>query len=340
MELAERWRRLDVSAPQGLTCVEEFRLKYATLCASHAPLIHRTSGGRVGETFESSLRATGAWIEEFAPDLVIEFFPDHFNGFFYDSMPNFCVGLHATSVGDWDTKSGPLQVPTEMAEALVDAVRAQDVDVDVSHQMNVDHGFTQLWEVAAGGFDRFKTIPIMINCAAPPRPPLRRARLLGQAVGTFARSLNKRVLFVGSGGLSHDPPIPNMATAGPEQRAFLIGGRNPSTEARRAREARVMAAAQASATQTSNHLPPDEHWDLAFVDLLRTRELTKVDAWTETDLSAKAGCGGHEVRTWVAAFAALAAAGGDYSFELDSYAIVPEWMTGMGVARGWCLKAA
>lgn len=34
-------------------------------------------------------------IAEFAPELVILFSPDHYNGFFYDVMPPFCIGMAA-----------------------------------------------------------------------------------------------------------------------------------------------------------------------------------------------------------------------------------------------------
>jgi len=56
-------------------------------------------------------------------------------------------------------------------------------------------------------------IPIFINSVATPLGPLRRARALGAAVGTFLATLGKRVLVLGSGGLSHDPPVPTLATA-------------------------------------------------------------------------------------------------------------------------------
>ena len=58
------------------------------------------------------------------------------------------------------------------------------------------------------------------------------ARLLGEAVGRFAREQGQRALFIGSGGLSHNPPVPQLATAtDPEVIERLISNRNPSPEA-------------------------------------------------------------------------------------------------------------
>ena len=68
------------------------------------------------------------------------------------------------------------------------------------------------------------------------------------------------MLFIASGGLSHDPPVPRLADATPEQREFIAGGgRNLSPEARHARQQRTINTAQASsrASRTSWTLPPN-----------------------------------------------------------------------------------
>ncbi len=40
-------------------------------------------------------------IAAFSPELVVLFAPDHYNGFFYDVMPPFCLGVGATAIGDF-----------------------------------------------------------------------------------------------------------------------------------------------------------------------------------------------------------------------------------------------
>ena len=86
-------------------------------------------------------------------------------------------------------------------------------------------------------------LPIFVNAAAPPIPTYRRARQLGESVGRFAMRSGKRVLFAASGGLSHDPPVPSIKGAPLEIRERLINGRNPTAEAKEAREKRVFEAA-------------------------------------------------------------------------------------------------
>ena len=41
------------------------------------------------------LDSCAAALRAFDPDLVVVFGPDHFNGFFYELMPAFCIGTAA-----------------------------------------------------------------------------------------------------------------------------------------------------------------------------------------------------------------------------------------------------
>jgi 2,3-dihydroxyphenylpropionate 1,2-dioxygenase len=63
------------------------------------------------------------------------------------------------------------------------------------------------------------------------------------------------------------------------------------------------------------------------------KDLEAFDAYTDEMMDREAGFGGHEVRTWVAAAAAMQAAG-PFEMTLDYYRIIPEWITGMAVVRG------
>src|SRR4030081_4167530 len=226
-------------------------MSVAIVCASHTPLMYRgPASNETEQRVRTAFEQLGTFVKAFEPDYVIQFAPDHFNGFFYDLMPSFCVGAGAVSLGDWGGGTGPLDVPEQTALALVDHVRAEDFDVAVSYPMPVDHGFVQLREAVLGDFKPVPILPIFLNAAAPPVPTYRRARQLGESVGRFAMSSGKRVLFAASGGLSHDPPLPSIKDAPPDIRERLIDGRNPSPEAKEAREKRGFeAAAPAAAGQ-------------------------------------------------------------------------------------------
>jgi 2,3-dihydroxyphenylpropionate 1,2-dioxygenase len=249
-------------------------------------------------------------------------------------MPNFCIGAAAVAVGDWKTGSGPLNVPRELAYASCNAVRAADIDVDFAYEMKVDHGFTQVLELTLGSLSAYPVLPVMLNCAAPPLPSFRRVRLLGEALGRFARSSGRRVLFIGSGGLSHDPPIPRLEGADESQRELMVNGRNASLELRAIRENRVVTAALDFSAGSKDFRAPNPEWDRNVIRLLSSRNLSEVDSWTDKAVGEVGGCGAHEVRTWIAAFAALSAASDNsYQTTLEYYEVVPQWMTGMGIVR-------
>lgn len=123
-------------------------------------------------------------------------------------MPPFCLGVGATAIGDFASAAGDLPVPAELAEACAHAILNSGIDLAVSYNMQVDHGFAQPLEFLLGGTDRVPVLPVFINGVAAPLPGFQRTRLLGEAMGRFLNTLNKRVLILGSGGLSHQPPVP------------------------------------------------------------------------------------------------------------------------------------
>jgi 2,3-dihydroxyphenylpropionate 1,2-dioxygenase len=299
-------------------------------CASHTPLMAFTdpAGGR--DDVNAALRRLGERIEAFDPQLVFQFSPDHYNGFFYDLMPPFCLGVEASAVGDWQTHAGPLKVPHDIALAAHAAAAGAGVDLAISYRMVVDHGFTQFWQTTVGVADRYPIVPVFINCAAPPLPPFARVRALGEAIGRYAAGLGKRVLFVGSGGLSHDPPLPQMTSADAQRREFLIAGRNPGPQARAARQERIVAAGRASAKGEGPCQPLNPEWDARVLELLEKGELAAFDRWRDEDVRREGGSGGAEIRAWQAAFAALASAG-RYEAKVELYRPIPEWIVGMGV---------
>lgn len=248
-------------------------------------------------------------------------------------MPAFCVGAAAESIGDWNTRSGLLDVPEQTAVELSRHLLHEGIDVALSYRMKVDHGFVQFWESTVGDASSLPMIPIFVNCAAPPLPTMRRARLLGEAVGRFALGLGKRVLIVASGGLSHDPPTPQIAKAAPDVRERLIANRAPSAHERGVRESRVRAMGRAVAAGEASILPVSRAWDEQFLDKLTNGRADVFDDLDADEIVQKAGRGGPEVMCWVAAMAAMRAAG-PVETKLHRYADVQGWIAGMAILSG------
>jgi len=300
-------------------------------CLSHTPLRGLNDpGADVVREVDQVLDQTRADVEAFDPELIVVFAPDHYNGLFYDLMPPFVIATAAESVGDYQTMSGPLSVPADLAMELTRHLLDSDLDIALSHRLQVDHGCTQTLEELTGSLTRYPVIPIIINSVAPPFGPYRRIRKLGAAVGRFLARLDKRVLVLGTGGLSHEPPVPLLASAPEEVASFLIAGRNPTPEARAARQARTIAAGKIYGTPASAQTPLNPAWDEDFMRLLVEGRFDAIDDFSIDEISKTAGRSTHEIRTWVAAFAALAAAG-PYTARKDYYRPINEWIAGYGV---------
>lgn len=298
---------------------------------SHSPLLNLPGpSAELLEDIDAQLTETRAFVADFDPELVVIFSPDHYNGFFYRLMPPFCIGSAATGVGDYGTYAGPLDVPAAQANDMAAAVWEGGVDVALSAAMDVDHGTVQPLEVLFGDATARPVIPVFINSVATPLGPLRRTRALGAAIGTYLGTLDKRVLVVGSGGLSHDPPVPTLATAPPAALARIVGGAPMTPEGRAARQDAVIAAAHDFAHGESPLQPLNPDWDHALLDLIDTNRLAEVDGWTNEWIAREAGNSAHEIRTWVAAFAAMAAQG-NYQTQQRYYRAAPELIAGFAI---------
>jgi 2,3-dihydroxyphenylpropionate 1,2-dioxygenase len=292
-----------------------------------------SAGAETEAAVQSAFVRLAGRVRAFSPDVVVQFSPDHFNGFFYDLMPSFCVGAAAAAIGDWGTQAGPLDVPEDFARALAAGVQAQDIDLAISYRMLVDHGVTQIWEEMFGSVQAFPIVPIFVNAIATPLPSYRRARMLGEAVGRYVAGTGLKVLFAASGGLSHDPPIPALATAPDDVRARLIDGRDPDAAMRAAREERVRAAGRAAASGLGAQIALNPEWDRAVLALFETGDIGAFDGFDTDDVARTAGRAANETLAWVAAFAAQSVAG-PIDSRVEFYEAIPSWIAGMAMMFG------
>lgn len=303
-------------------------MSLALCCVSHSPLLELPGPDReLLDEIGTVVAEAADFVRAFDPELVVTFAPDHYNGFFYRIMPQFCIGSAANAVGDYGTYGGPLAVAGDIALDMAEAVLAAGVDVAVSVAMDVDHGTVQPLQQLFPDVASVPIVPVFLNSVAAPLAPVHRARALGAAVGNYLSGLGTRVLLIGSGGLSHDPPVPTLATAtGPVRERLVAGGPMPP-ERRAERERQVIAAAHEFATGDSALRPLNPDWDHRFLALLDENRLPEIDTWTNPWITGEAGNSAHEIRTWIAAFAALATQGA-YTTHTRYYRPAPELIAG------------
>lgn len=307
-------------------------MSVALVCMSHSPLIgFAEPSEEVREEVRTALGAARTFVESYDPDLIISFAPDHYNGFFYEVMPPYCIGLGAVGVGDFGTAAGALDVPAGLARRMLEVVLEADVDTAVSQRMEIDHGGIQPLQTLIGDIAAKPVIPVFINGVAGPFTPMRRVRRLGQAIGAFVAQLDQKVLLIGSGGLSHDPPVPQWATATTEQKQRMLNGRHPSQATRDRRQQQLINAGQAFARGEADIMDLNPEWDKALMQMLANGELAGFDAWTAEGMADVAGNSAHEVRTWIAACNALATAAGTYQVSYSYYRPIREYIVAFAV---------
>ena len=276
-----------------------------TLCVSHSPGYARDSEERFGPAFRAGLAAARDAVRAFAPTLVIYFGSDHRRAF-TDTVPSFSVVTGAEGRGDLLSPTGPYDVPGETAGALAVHLLDSGFDIAVTRHVALDHGFGQTAGDLFGRLDAVPVIPVFINCASAPLARPGRAADLGAAAGAFARDLasGERVLFLGSGGLSHDPPTLALTAEGLPQD-----------------ERNKISAAHREAAK--DRIRPD--WDADLMTRLGSADPAWASAVTQADID-PAGVGANEARTWLAAYAA-----GGRPLKPVVYEPVREWLTGMGI---------
>lgn len=305
----------------------------AFLGMSHSPLIDLNPiAPQVDAELKGAMAAAGAEVRAFDPQLVVLVGPDHYNGFFNELMPPFCLGTQATSVGDYLTPAGPLNVAGDVALALATRLMDEDFDVAVSRRMQVDHGFAQALQVLWGGLEATPpVVPLFVNAVAQPGiPRLRRCRALGAALGRFLDGCPQRTLVIGSGGLSHEPPVPTLAHPDAAVRERITVRREPTQAEREAKTEKVKAAGMALAAGDSSMKPLNPDWDRRWMDALESGVLDELVTWSEDGIEREAGLSAHESKSWLVARAAMPA-GVALHRTLRYYRAVPELIAGYGV---------
>ncbi len=311
-------------------------MTFMLACASHSPVMN--SPGAAPRDIEDEVAAVyaglAAKIAEFDPEIVIQFAPDHASTFALRAMPPACVGLRASSLGDYDLPTGRVRTDPAVGEACVAYLHGAGVDVAGSYDMQLDHGFTQLLHILFGSYERRVVLPIFVNCASMFRMPPHRVLALGRAVGHFAKTLDRRVLFLGSGGLSHDPPTPSVTEdMSPAIRTRLVDGLTWTPTMLKERTQMVFGAIREYAEGRSSLQKLNPAWDRGFLGRVEKGEVEALASLTDAEILREAGRGGGEVRNWIAALGAMEAATGSASAHVDYNRPIDHWMTGMAIAH-------
>lgn len=288
-----------------MTMTPKSKYPRAFVDISHSPLMFLPNLKQFGSTFRDGLQDVRNFVSSFSPDLVVMFAPDHMN-LFERLRPPFTIILSGRTMPEFGVGEMALNIDTSLGADACSFLAENEIDIAAAEQVMIDHGLSlsliQLFDEP----ENVPLLPLLMNVINFPISPLMRSSVLGTALGSFLSEMDKRILFIGTGGLSHNPPFPSPV---PGARKFTAQERD------------------ASLSTASKWISPS--WD---IELIKNMEIGNVE-WFR-DLSQKDldehGCGANEIRTWLAAWAASGYIKPTYSL----YEPVNEWITGMGIAMG------
>lgn len=298
------------------------------VCASHSTLMnthwHEVRDEPRAQRFRAALGAAREEVAAACPDLLVVVGSNHFRGFWLDLIPAFTLGVGEVSAsGESGTPSGPQQVDPPWAQGIATSLLEAGIDLAFSARMQIDHGQTHALQYLVGGLD-VPVVPLVVNVFAAPLPALSRCLTVGTALGRAIAAApdQRRVVVIGSGGLSHRLPFPDWrAPEGADQeflvQAWLNGREDWASYDPRRRE--IIRAATPGVN-------PD--FDLDTLRLLEIGRIGELARMSSDELELVAGNGAQELRTWLLA----AAACGHGPARTLSYEPMPEWLTGMGIS--------
>jgi 2,3-dihydroxyphenylpropionate 1,2-dioxygenase len=310
-----------------------------TVCISHAPLIERKithpevewAKGR----FDHALDSVRGWVRAYQPDRVVIFAPDHVTGLNMGCMPAFCVVGNAQCIDDFGGTPGRLRTNENTAIALVKAVADHGVDLAISMSKNLDHGISQPLAFLFEGLPtEIELVPILLNCHQKPITGVARHAALGRSVGRYFKEIGGKTLYIGSGGLSHDPQFPQYDDDNPIARKMVLSG---SQSPRLMRWAflqivkyKTIRFGKKFRAGIEGVTALNPSWDKKVIELFLNNNLSAFEEWTFESILPCGGTGGQEIRCWLAALSAQQEFS-DYIAYNDFYQAVPEWGVGCGI---------
>jgi 2,3-dihydroxyphenylpropionate 1,2-dioxygenase len=276
------------------------------------------------------------FVAEARPDVIVAFLDDHFDNHYRNLMPSVTVAVSEEHVGPAEQYLELLKadasrsVPGHAAlgERLLGRLVSQGFDAARMGAAEFGNNLMVPLELIRPERD-IPIIPVFINVFTPPLISMRRAYDLGAAVRQAVEDWPGRVMFWGTGGLSHWPPFwsPSRADDDP----FLRRMRRYQTEGRQVLEEDPalftdVGPYEIEMAEKQGDSVVNPVWDRAFVDALGRGDMDLLTAMTYEEIERDAGHGGHEVLNWMAVAGAMRGVPG----EVLAYAPTPEWICGTG----------
>lgn len=158
------------------------------------------------------------WLEAQRPDLLVIFYNDHMNRFFFDAYPTFALGVAGRfpqADEGWGKRKLPdLRGDTDFGWHLARCLVEDEFDPTICQELSLDHGVLSVLPIFGEHAMTLPIVPIAVNVIQHPLPTARRLFRIGGAVWRAVEAYPKdlRVAVMGTGGLSHQLHGPRFGT--------------------------------------------------------------------------------------------------------------------------------
>jgi hypothetical protein len=227
----------------------------AAVGTPHGPMLPQQVAEAPGKLrAEALMTQVREQLEAAAPDVIIEVASDHFTNFFYNNLPQFCIGAMPEAEGPTETycvmPHRVVRGRPDLAKKVLSFGLKSSFDLAMSEEFRLDHSVLVPLHFLTPGMD-IPVVPLYVNGLAPPLPSARRCYALGQALRRFIDQWDsdQRVALLASGSFSlevggprvgyTDKPWVNLVSS-------LLEQGNYRSLARRATEQRMSAAGNVS----------------------------------------------------------------------------------------------
>ena len=227
----------------------------AAVGTPHGPMLPQQVAAAPGQLrSEALMKQVRQELERAEPDLVIVVASDHFTNFFYNNLPQFCVGAIEEAEGPSETycvmPRREVKGQPDLAQGFLQYGLNANFDLAVTEELHLDHSVLVPLHFLVHS-TRTPVVPLYVNGLAPPLPGARRCLGLGRTLRKFIDQWpgDQRVALLASGSISLEVGGPRVGTTDHRWVDTVTGllerGDYPSL-ARRATGKRMAAAGNVS----------------------------------------------------------------------------------------------
>ncbi len=190
----------------------------AAVGTPHGPMLPQQVADAPGQLRSEALMTQVRYqLEKAEPDLIFVVASDHFTNFFYNNLPQFCVGAIEEAEGPAETycimPRRQIKGQPDVAKGLLAYGINSNYDLAVTEELYLDHSVLVPLHFLVHRTDT-PVVPLYVNGLAPPLPSARRCFGLGQTLRKFIEEWpgDQRVALLASGSISLEVGGPKVGT--------------------------------------------------------------------------------------------------------------------------------